>query len=132
MTLSDEDLNELVEDGCLHISTSEKQSLAAELQRYRTEVPSLREELKEWKEDAERLAKCLHPEVPIINTGIDNMVFELCEKFGYGAVMCSASRLWHEMNDSCKNGAFTVSSCYVIVENALEAHRLLVEKEGKK
>lgn len=93
---------------------------------------ALRSELKEWKADAERLAKCLHPEVPMINTGIDYMVFELCEKFGYGAVMCSASRLWHEMNDSCKDGAFTVGSCYVIVENALEAHRALVEKEGKK
>lgn len=62
MTLSDEDLNELVEDGCMHISTSEKQSMAAELQRYRTEVPNLRASHTEWKEDAERLASLVEDE----------------------------------------------------------------------
>ncbi len=57
--ISDEDLNELVEDGHFKLSTTEKQSLAAELQRNRIDMFKLRAELEVWKVDAERLYKAL-------------------------------------------------------------------------
>lgn len=47
----------------------------------------------------------------------DAAVEVLGERIGYGAMMASASRLWHAIEPG---GAFTVGSCYALLEIALE------------
>jgi hypothetical protein len=106
MTLSDKDLNEIVEDGCMHLSTSEKQSMAAELQRYRNTADAildLRASRDEWKADAERLASL-----------VEN------ERNAYDLMGCDGVKSITEEG-------------YKKLECALNAHTVLVEKdkEGK-
>ena len=55
----------------------------------------------------------------------DHLVYELCERFGYGAVMDSAARQWFAKDD---DGAFVVGSCAATVRQAKRRIRQRGEK----
>jgi len=63
-----------------------------------------------WSPGLKARAKMLEvPEDPIVQ--------EICKKFGYGAVMDSASRMWYKHEGAPKGSSFTVGPCVTTVEN---------------
>jgi hypothetical protein len=92
------------------------------------EIANIMNERDEWKLEAERLKAKLAKARDVIgaisysdsptNYPEDRLVKALCEEWGYGAVMSSASRLWaREVGD----GAFAFGPCILTVKQAREA-----------
>lgn len=93
-------------------------TLAAQAERYREALETAREALN-WRDNEIRLG--------IRDPLGEEEIRAVGERFGYGVLMSTASRLWYEKAGS---GAFAVGHCIAIVETADRVAAAALEKEA--
>lgn len=97
---------------------AELATLAAQAERYREALETAREALN-WRDNEIRLG--------IRDPLGEEEIRAVGERFGYGVLMSTASRLWYEKAGS---GAFAVGHCIAIVEKADRVAAAALEKEA--
>lgn len=83
-----------------------------------TENAPLVRERDELREHLQFAVNDTDARLSVVDSRIDDTVYDLCEKNGYGAVMDSAARQWQKKDGY---GAFYIGGCIALARKALAA-----------